>query len=99
MADTLEKERIPDTQKPLYEDLVGTFYHPTRAVYIEVFETDGQLKFNLNGRSDQEHVLSHYHHDTFVFLPTAEERIRRVLFTMARKLGYYISREMEKATL
>lgn len=80
MADTLEKERIPNTQKPLYEDLIGTFYHPTRAVYIKVFETNGQLKFNLNGRSDQEHVLSHYHHDTFIFLPSAEERIRRVLF-------------------
>lgn len=30
--------------------------------------------------SDQEHVLTHYHSDTFCFFPSEEERTRRGLF-------------------
>lgn len=80
MAKTLKHERIPQTTKPPHQDLLGTFRHETGAMYIDVFEEDDKLKFNLNGRFDQEHALSHYHNDTFIFLPSAEERIRRGLY-------------------
>lgn len=80
MVQTLERDRVPGTEAPPNEELVGTFWHKTQALRIEVFETYGCLKFNLAGRKDQEHVLSHYHHDTFIFLPSSDERISRGLF-------------------
>ncbi|TAQ88149.1 hypothetical protein B7494_g3544 [Chlorociboria aeruginascens] len=80
IVETLERGRTPNTSKPPNDELIGTFWHETRALRIEVFETDGSLRFNFAGRKDQEHVLSHYHFDTFIFLPSADERVSRGLF-------------------
>ncbi|KAL6410130.1 hypothetical protein AUP68_06541 [Ilyonectria robusta] len=70
----------PDSEQPSHKSLEGRYWHKTRAFYIEAFQKDGVLKFNLNQRTDQEHVLSHYSDDTFLFLPSAEERLRSSLF-------------------
>ncbi|KAK3988949.1 hypothetical protein QBC44DRAFT_242466 [Cladorrhinum sp. PSN332] len=80
ISDTLEKGRKSGTPQPPQRDLLGTFWHETGGLYIEVFESEGSLKFNFNGFSDQEHVLSHYHDDTFVFFPSQLERVSRGLF-------------------
>lgn len=80
IAESLERKRVPGTNPPPAEELVGTFLHETRALRIEVFVADGALRLNLAGREDQEHVLSHYHLDTFIFLPSAVERVSRGLF-------------------
>lgn len=79
-VEILECGRSPDTPAPAFEELVGRFWHETGALWVEVFVEDGVLKFNFSGRKEQEHVLSHYHFDTFVFLPSAEERLSRVMF-------------------
>ena len=80
MADALESRRNPGTGAPRYDKLVGTYWHTTGEVSLHVYEDGGSLKFNIGGNPSQEHVLSHYHCDSFIFLPPADERIRRGLF-------------------
>ncbi|PNP58079.1 hypothetical protein THARTR1_02237 [Trichoderma harzianum] len=80
IADALEKDRRPDSPEPMHERLLGKYWHKTRAVHLDVFQKDGAFKFNINGKPEQEHVLSHYSDDTFVFLPSADQRIRNGLF-------------------
>ncbi|EEP78481.1 predicted protein [Uncinocarpus reesii 1704] len=79
MVETLEQGRTPDTREPPHQELLGKFYHPTQALYLEVSIADGALRFSINGRSEQEHKLSHYHYDSFIFLPSDDERVRRGL--------------------
>ncbi|KAL7784709.1 beta-lactamase/transpeptidase-like protein [Trichoderma afarasin] len=72
--------QAPDSPEPIHENLQGKYWHKTRALYLEILQEDGTLKFNINGKLDQEHVLSHYRDDTFVFLPSADQRSRSGLF-------------------
>ncbi|KAL6881405.1 beta-lactamase/transpeptidase-like protein [Trichoderma novae-zelandiae] len=81
IVDALEKERKPDSPEPRHDNLVGKYWHKSRALHLEVsLHEDGALKFNINGQPDQEHVLSHYGNDTFIFLPSADQRLRSGLF-------------------
>ncbi|KAM6487871.1 beta-lactamase/transpeptidase-like protein [Trichoderma sp. SZMC 28011] len=80
IAEALEKGRKPNSPEPIHELLLGKYWHKTRAIYLDVFQENGILKFNINGKPEQEHVLSHYRDDTFVFLPSADQRIRNGLF-------------------
>ncbi|CAG8917910.1 unnamed protein product [Penicillium salamii] len=83
MAETLEKERTPNTPEPQHDDFIGTFWHPSKAQFLEVSNEDGLLTFSVNGKPSQKHVLSHYHYESFCFLPSAEERLRRGLIVYA----------------
>lgn len=80
MVDTLERERTPGTKAPPPSDVVGSYRHKTGALWLDVSEDAGVLKFQVNGRESQTHTLQHYHYDTFCFLPSADERIRRAMF-------------------
>ncbi|KAI0113680.1 beta-lactamase/transpeptidase-like protein [Nemania sp. FL0031] len=81
ISNILNAERTPRTDEPYHRDLVGIYSHTTGAIYLEVYEDkENALIFNINGKDSQAHVLSHYHYHTFVFLPSADERIRRGLF-------------------
>ncbi|PGH17429.1 hypothetical protein AJ80_04799 [Polytolypa hystricis UAMH7299] len=80
-AETLKKERILNTPKPSHKDLIGIYLHPTKALSLEIFEDIDRLSFTKDGKSSQTRHLSHYHNDTYSFLPaTAEERLQRALF-------------------
>ncbi|KAL6690305.1 beta-lactamase/transpeptidase-like protein [Trichoderma pleuroticola] len=57
IADALEKGRKPDSPEPIDELLLGKYWHKTRAVYLDVFHEDGALKFNINGKPEQEHRI------------------------------------------
>ncbi|KAK9788662.1 putative Beta-lactamase-related domain-containing protein [Seiridium cardinale] len=80
IAESLEKEKIPNTREPSHHELVGRYWHTTRALAIDVFEDNGDLKFNINGQQSQMHTLTHYNHDSFSLLPSADDRVRRGLF-------------------
>ncbi|KAL7820999.1 beta-lactamase/transpeptidase-like protein [Trichoderma gracile] len=82
IVEVLEKGRKPDTPEPRHDSLEGRYWHKSRALYLQVYsgEDDGTLRFNINGKPEQEHVLSHYSDDTFVFLPSADQRLRSGLF-------------------
>ncbi|KAK5659822.1 hypothetical protein OQA88_1034 [Cercophora sp. LCS_1] len=83
MVETLEKGRTPNTKETPHPAIIGAYQHKTQALWIQVFEEGGVLKFRVNGRDTQTHILRHYHYDTFCFLPSAEERISRALFHYA----------------
>jgi CubicO group peptidase (beta-lactamase class C family) len=80
MVETLEKERIPDTPEPPHRILAGKYRHVAFDISLDVYEENDTLKFRINGKESQVHILQHYNHNTFCFLPSAEERIRRALF-------------------
>ncbi|KAF4950282.1 hypothetical protein FGADI_8265 [Fusarium gaditjirri] len=80
IVDTLEEARTPDTKEPKHHDLIGKYWHSTRALYLEVFKDGKTLSFSINGKPSQSHVLSHYNYDTYIFLPSADDRVRRGLF-------------------
>lgn len=79
ISDSLENSRTPCTKEPNHGDLIGKYWHATRALFLEVFQDKNTLRFNINGKRTPEHLLSHYNYDTFVFLPSSDERIRRGL--------------------
>ncbi|KAI0145138.1 beta-lactamase/transpeptidase-like protein [Xylariaceae sp. FL1272] len=70
----------PPAEQGSPKEFVGIYYHKTGALHLKVCEKEGALWFNVNGRHNQSHELSHYHHDTFIFLPLEEQRTRRGLF-------------------
>ncbi|OQE20246.1 hypothetical protein PENFLA_c017G08206 [Penicillium flavigenum] len=80
IAETLEKEQIPNTPRPSGKELIGTYVHSTNAFSFKVFEEGDLLKFSINEKTSQTHTLTHYHNDIFSFLPSAEERMKRGLF-------------------
>ncbi|CAG7555134.1 unnamed protein product [Fusarium equiseti] len=80
ISDTLEDARTPNTEEPNHENLIGKYWHSTRALYLEVFEDGKTLNFNINGKLTQSHILSHYNYDSYIFLPSANDRVRRGLF-------------------
>ncbi|CAK7235407.1 hypothetical protein SCUCBS95973_009259 [Sporothrix curviconia] len=81
LVDELDKGRQPGTPEPAHADLVGRYEHVTKALFLEVSQTDDTLKFRVNDAPEQEHVLTHYAGNTFIFLPaTSDERLRRGLF-------------------
>ncbi|PTB80689.1 beta-lactamase/transpeptidase-like protein [Trichoderma longibrachiatum ATCC 18648] len=82
IVDALEKERKPNSPEPRHDSLLGKYWHKSRALYLGVYSDrdDGTLKFSINGKPEQEHVLSHYSDDTFIFLPSADQRLRSGLF-------------------
>lgn len=83
LVDALEKGRKPNSEEPPHQALEGKYWHNSRAFYLEVLQEGGVLRFNLNGKPEQVHKLSHYADDTFVFLPPAEARLRSGLFHYA----------------
>ncbi|CAG8260968.1 unnamed protein product [Penicillium salamii] len=83
ITETLEKERIPNTPEPQRHDFIGTFWHSSKAQFLEVSNEDGLLTFSINGKPTQKHVSSHYHYDSFCILPSAEERLRRGIIVYA----------------
>ena len=80
IRELLEQERIPGTKAPPHDELVGIYRHATNALSLQIFKDGDSLKFSINGQQSQEHTLSHYHYDSFIFLPTADDRVRRGLF-------------------
>ncbi|KAJ5691730.1 beta-lactamase domain-containing protein [Penicillium malachiteum] len=80
IAETLKEERMPNTTWPSDKNLIGTYVHSTNAFFFKVVVDGGLLKFSINSNASQSHTLTHYHHDTFSFLPSADERLKRSLF-------------------
>ncbi|KAJ5249685.1 hypothetical protein N7489_000095 [Penicillium chrysogenum] len=69
VAETLEKEQIPNTPQPSGKELIG-----------RVFEEDDFLKLSINEKTSQTHTLTQCHNDIFSFFPSAEERMKRSRF-------------------
>lgn len=83
----LERDRIPGTHArplPIYG---GRFWNELHNFFIDVAVSDtGALQMKWQGLDSQSYKLRHYHFDTFSWLMSAEEIVRR-----ARGIPFYPS--------
>ena len=94
MWEILEQERTPGTEEPPHDEWVGFYWHTTNALSLQVCKANGSLNLSIHRQRSQEHTLSHYHYDSFIFLPTADDGIRRGLFHFNTK-GWLIHFERD----
>ncbi|KAE8149714.1 beta-lactamase/transpeptidase-like protein [Aspergillus avenaceus] len=87
MSHTLHDEKSWTLPEISYSELTGVYRHGTKALSINVFQKDGLLQFNINGKPSQTHILRHHNNDTFDFFPSEEDRIKRSL--MLYTLDYF----------
>lgn len=76
MVAAYEKHRTPGTACPDVAGLEGSYWNTDMRVLIEVYrnnEDKSKLEMRLNKRVSQRHDLSHYHYDTFGFLPKSRD--------------------------
>ena len=80
VAETLEKEQIPNTPQPSGKELIGRYVRSTNALFFRVYEEDDFLKLSINEKTSHTHTLTQCHNDIFSFFPSAEERMKRSRF-------------------
>lgn len=89
MAENLERCRIPDTPLRELSDYEGSYYNVIKDWHMEVWvEGDALYMCHQDDRS-QSYKLKHYNYDTFSWLLTRDETVRRGLFPMTMA-EYYI---------
>jgi len=72
----LEKKRVPGTTHKPFKLYTGTYWNAIHNFKIEIYEPEestSQLAMRLQGRTDEEYALRHYHYDTFSWLLTHSE--------------------------
>lgn len=89
MAEELEDARIPDTPVRELSQHVGSYYNVVKHWHMEVWVGQGKLYMCHQGDRKQFYPLEHYNHDTFTWLLTRDQMIRRGLFPVT-KTEYYI---------
>jgi CubicO group peptidase (beta-lactamase class C family) len=65
---TLATEQIPDTKPRELGEYIGRYWNGIKNWLIEVgVSAEGELWMRMQGRTDEQYKLRHYHHDTFVW--------------------------------
>lgn len=80
MKNDLEQNRNPKTACPELETLEGSYWNEDLRGLIEVYkssESASGLEMKRNGMETQCHRLSHYHYDTFSFMPESRDEMER----------------------
>jgi CubicO group peptidase (beta-lactamase class C family) len=78
MLDDLQQNRIPGTACPELDTLEGSYWNEDLRGLIQVDRSSGsacQLDMKRNGMETQRHRLSHYHYDTFSFMPDSRDEM------------------------
>ncbi|KAI4088601.1 MAG: hypothetical protein LQ344_005939 [Seirophora lacunosa] len=89
MAEELEDARIPDTPVRELSEYVGSYYNVVKDWHMEVWVGEGKLYMCHQDDRKQFYPLEHYNHDTFTWLLTRDQTVRRGLFPVT-KTEYYI---------
>ncbi|KAL9015105.1 MAG: hypothetical protein Q9173_000286 [Seirophora scorigena] len=89
MAEELEDARIPDTPVRELSEYVGSYYDVVKDWHMEVWVREGKLYMCHQDDRKQFYHLEHYNHDTFTWLLTRDQTVRRGLFPVT-KTEYYI---------
>ncbi|KAL8897524.1 MAG: hypothetical protein Q9207_007176 [Kuettlingeria erythrocarpa] len=89
MADELEKARIPDTPVRKLPDYEGSYYNAVKNWRMETWVEDGELYMCHQGDRSQSYRLEHYHYDTFSWLLTRDQSVRRGHFPVTQT-EYYV---------
>ena len=84
MQASLEESRIPHTKPKELGAYVGRYYNQIRDFFIEVTMTNNSpsesLEFAFQGLDSQVWRMEHYHHDSFLWLMSRDEYVRRARF-------------------
>jgi CubicO group peptidase (beta-lactamase class C family) len=89
---TLESKRIPGTHPKLLHSYTGRYYNSIRNFFLDVYVNDEEklLHFSFQGlRDHQSWPLKHYHYDTFSWLMSRNECVKRARFAVATE-GLYL---------
>jgi CubicO group peptidase (beta-lactamase class C family) len=90
MNQTLEKNRILGTSPRELERYVGQYYNSIKNFFIETYIEDGELHFAFQGlRDHQSWPLKHYNYDTFSWIISRDECVKRARFAAASP-GLYL---------
>ena len=76
----LEKRRVLGTEPKPVSSYIGRYYWTCPHYYIDIDADGDSLKMVIMGREDQKYHLKHYHFDTFTWLMTDDEEMRRGRF-------------------
>lgn len=89
MAEELERSRIPNTPLRDFSDYVGSYFNVVKDWHMELWVEEDKLYMCHQDDRSQAYQLKHYNYDTFSWLLTRDETVRRGLFpvTMAE---YYL---------
>lgn len=89
MAEELERSRIPNTPLRDLSDYVGSYFNVVKDWHMELWVEEDKLYMCHQNDWSQAYQLTHYNYDTFSWLLTRDETVRRGLFpvTMAE---YYL---------
>jgi CubicO group peptidase (beta-lactamase class C family) len=87
---TLEKNRTSGTAPQALERYVGAYYNSINNFFIEIYVQNGELCLAFQGRRDhQSWLLKHYQYDTFSWLMSRNECVKRARFAVATP-GLYL---------
>ncbi|CRG87958.1 hypothetical protein PISL3812_04980 [Talaromyces islandicus] len=88
----LELKRVPGTHPKPLDRYTGRYYNSIKNFYLEVYvdiEREGHLHFSFQGlRDHQSWPLKHYHHDTFSWLMSRNECVKRARFAVVSESLY-----------
>ena len=80
MREHLETRRVPNTTHKPLGSYVGVYWNLIANWCIEVFEETGCLKMCFQQQRDESYELHHYHYNTFSWLLTRDEDVRKGRF-------------------
>lgn len=76
MVAAYEESQTLNTPSPKIEALKGDYWNDDMRLLVEVYQNsdvDSGLQMRLNRKDSQQHNLTHYHHNTFGFLPKSRD--------------------------
>ena len=91
MAEELENSRIPNTPVRELSEYAGSYYNVIKDWYMEVWVERNELYMCHQGDRSQSYRLRHYNYDTFSWLLTRDETVRRGLFPMTTAKYYLLA--------
>ncbi|KUJ21343.1 beta-lactamase/transpeptidase-like protein [Mollisia scopiformis] len=90
MNQTLQKDRTLGTSPRELGKYVGAYYNSIKNFFIETCIEDGELHFAFQGlRDHQSWPLKHYNYDTFSWIISRDECVKRARFAAASP-GLYL---------
>ena len=91
MAEDLQKSRVHDTPMRILSEYAGNYYNAVGNWHMEVWvEQDGLYMCHQDDRK-QSYRLEHYNFDTFTWLLTRNESVKRGRFPMTEKDFYVLA--------
>lgn len=79
-SEDLKKGRVRGTKPKWVQSYLGRYYWSCPRYYMDVESAGDGLALVIMGREDQKYELRHYHYDTFTWLMSDDEEMKRGRF-------------------